>query len=669
MRFLYKSLKALPVILKNLRIAYRILSKHRFFTLINIIGLSSGLAIALLILTYARYEFSYEDQNPHADRLVRITMDYLNEGSVIDQDAETYAPLGPRISREFPEVEAFARAERIEFKSAKIGEKYFEVNNLMAVDSSFFRLFSIPLLESNQQEIFRAPYEMVLSVGLATKYFGHSGVIGEQIKLPGTETLFEIVGIVADAPSNTHLKYEMLVSFATLVAEEKEQNKEENWNSNNMFTYLLLNQAGDIASVQERLKKFSQQLELEELIENEAVIAQAVKDIHLHSQKSFEPEANSSASSVYILLGVALLVIVIAIVNYINLTTAKSLDRAKEVGIKKVMGSSVAQLRSQFFTEAFLINLAAVTCAVCVMIGALPFFRTVADLPLDFTFINKADFWIIVLAILLISTFLSALFPAVILSSFRPAQVLKGKFSHSLIGSSLRKGLVIFQFAMTTFLLIQTLTVRQQIAFMRAMDLGVDIEKAIVVESPDTKEYADNFSRFRDQLNNQPQVKSVAMSSCVPGLPTSQMGSTTGINLTGADIEHNFNFYVYFIDEHFIPTLDMELLAGDNYLEESENKNNIIVNEEAIRLWDVEKPQDAIGRTFDFWGAERTIIGVLKNFHQLSAKSAHLPILFAYANQWHSMATIKLLPGQLDDQLAMVKDLYQSCNSKRNQSE
>ena len=641
----------------NLKIAYRILTKNPIFSGINILGLAAGLAISLLIICYAQFEFSYEGEIPLADRMVRITMDYLNGDVVIDQDAETYAPLGPRIKASCSEVEDFTRVESVGSTVIQVGEVYHNLSRLFAVDPSFFTLFGNPPRRMTTEKPFAAPYQMVITEDLAIRYFGHPQAVGQLVKVAGVKEPFQVIGIINKPAPNTHLKYEALISFSTLVAEE-EEDKEANWNTNNMYTYLLLQNEHQLSKLQEHLRALSKELEDAQTLKGEQVIAQPVKDIHLHSHKSYEPEANGYASSIYILLGVAFLVVFIAIVNYINLATAKSLDRAKEVGIRKVIGSSLVQLRWQFVAEAFLINIAAVFCAVLLMVGFIGAFKKIAGLPLSFSFVDDYYFWMIVASLTLLSTFLSAIFPALILSSFKPISVLKGRFSHSNFGINLRKALVIFQFAITTFLLIQTFAVREQIAFLKALDLGVDIEHTLVVQAPETKEYQNNFKRYQDQLLHQPDVRSMAFSSCVPGLPTSQLSSTTGINLDGAIEEHNFNFYIYFVDHNFVPTLDIKLLAGDNFLEESDNKGQILVNEESIRLWEIPSAQEAIGKKVDFWGEVRTIKGVVKNFHQLSAKSEHIPLIFNYSDRYHEMASIKLGPGDVSEQLAMVRSTF-----------
>ena len=642
----------------HLKIALRVLTKDRVFTAINILGLSAGLAITFLIILYARFEFGYEQHNPLSDQIVRLTMDYLDNGTLIDQDAETYPLLGPMIKNEIPEVKDFARAQSLERRSLKVNGKYYNSERNLAVDPVFLPMMHAPLTSGNENDVLKEPNQVVLTEGLAMKIFDRLDIIGEVIEISSFEKSFAVVGLIKDAPVQTHLKYDMLVSFLTLDYEVEEH--EESWNTNNMYTYLLLNNSNQSASFSKNLSAFSKRLTAEEKLPNERVVSQPIKEIHLYSNKSYEPEANGNASSVFILLGVALLVIIIAIVNYINLATARSLDRAKEVGIRKVVGSTLGQLRLQFFTESFLINAFASVYAVIFMAAALQQFRNVANLPESFNFLNDSFFWMTMAIVMVVSTLLSGVFPAFILSAFQPVSVLKGRFSQSVFGIYLRKGLVIFQFAITTFLLIQTLTVKEQLGFLRSMDLGVNLERTVVVESPNTEEYKQHFKRFKDQLKLQPQVQSVSLSTCVPGLPTSEMGSTTGINLSGATEEHNFNFYIYFIDADFLSTMGMNLLAGENFQEESKNEDRIIVNEETIRLWGIPSAAEAIGKQVRFWGSDCTIVGVVQNFHQMSAKSAHIPLIFRFTDEWHLLASVKLSSGEVDDHIRMIGGVFKS---------
>jgi len=641
----------------NFKVSVRVLKRNKIYAFINVLGMSVGLALSLLIMLYAKFELSYEDYNPYADRLVRITIDYLDGETVIDQDCETYPPLAPRLATEIPEVAEYVRVYHIDEISVQVEDEAYRESRIFAVDSSFFRLFNYPLLYGNPQNIFTKPFEIVLTETLARKYFNRVDVVGESLLINDSKDPIKIVGVIKDSPANTHLKFDMLASFETMYALG---DKPDNWNGNNTFAYLLLKDKSYYDAFAAKLVAMNELLHKEEKMLEERAIAQPINDIHLYSDKSFEPEKNGDATSVFFLMGVAALVIFIAIVNYINLATSRSLDRAKEVGVRKVLGSSATQLRLQFLIESLLINVFAGVCATLIILITLSDFKNMAGLPMNLALFEDPFYWTALLAVILFSSFLSGVFPAFILSSFKPVAVLKGKFSQFGKGALLRKGLVIFQFAITVFLLVQTLTADQQLKYLKAKDLGLNIERTIVVKSPNNDEKAANYVTFKEELLQQSQFQSVALSSCVPGMPSHQMSTTTGIQLAEALEEHNNNFYIYWIDADFLSTMQMELKSGDNFLPDSENENMVLVNEEAIRIWGIPNAESAVGKKLDFWGRQPTITGVIKNFHQASAKSKHIPMIFLYGGGFDELASIRTTPGDIKAKLNLVEEIYRS---------
>ncbi|HOO09603.1 MAG TPA: ABC transporter permease, partial [Cyclobacteriaceae bacterium] len=324
------------MIKNNLKVSLRVFSRNKAYTFINVLGLSTGLAIALLILVYVRFELSYEGKNPLADRIVRISVDLYNGKSLIDQDAEMYSPAGPRIASGFSEVESFTRVAPFNDATIRIGEESLRESKMFAVDSSFFHLFNYSLLYGNPKNIFQRPNEMVLTESQALKYFNRVNVVGESLWVSSFDEGFRIIGVVANNPLNTHIQFNVLISYPTI----QDQAEKQSWGNNETYTYLLLKDQVTFNSFVKTLDSFNDQLHKEGKMLSEKILAQPIKDIHLYSHKSYEMGQNGDATSVYFLLGVALLVIVIAIVNYINLSTSKSLDRAKEVGVRKVIGSS-----------------------------------------------------------------------------------------------------------------------------------------------------------------------------------------------------------------------------------------------------------------------------------------------------------------------------------------
>ncbi|MEM9895614.1 MAG: ABC transporter permease, partial [Bacteroidota bacterium] len=314
--------------LKNdIKTSLRTMKREKLYTFVNGIGLLSGFVLAILILIYVRFEQSYEHYNPTSERVVRITMDYLDGETLIDQDCETYHNLGPMIKDEFPEVVEFARAFDFEL-SLEIDGKTFKEPTAYAVDPSFLKMLGHPLLLGDAANALEEPNHMVLTTSTAKKFFGTTDVIGKII--PNGNNSLKVVGVVADSPPNTHLKFNVLVSYSYM--EDDIKKREDPWDSNDTFTYLELGSSDQYSLFQQHLKDLSNRLRELDHIPDERIVSEKILDIHLYSNKSYEPEQNGSATTVFLLLGVALLVILIAILNYINLSTAKALDRAKEVG-------------------------------------------------------------------------------------------------------------------------------------------------------------------------------------------------------------------------------------------------------------------------------------------------------------------------------------------------
>ncbi|MBC9794758.1 ABC transporter permease [Sinomicrobium weinanense] len=648
------------------KIAWRNLRKDKSFTLINLIGLSTGFAITLLIVQYARFELSYENTHENADDIVRLTMDYFDGESVTTQDSETYSPLGPLMTNELTEVTNFTRAYQIgEPKvGVSIGDKLYTVDRTYAVDSSFFKLFTYPLIHGSEKGLFRQPNEVVLTKSTALKLFGREQVVGKTLNIyrDNWDIPFKVVGVVADSPANTHLKFDILLSYPTMLSGPMQKwfgEKEDNWNGNNTFTYVQLAPHTDYEKFTRSLASFSKKLEEEKKITNEAVIGQKIKDIHLYSKKTFEPEINGDARSVFFLLGVALLIIVSAFVNYINLATSKALDRAKEVGIRKVAGSSKTQLKIQFLTESLMVNFIAVLLAFVFILGGKHLFISISGLPETFALFGDPYFWILFIALFVTGVFVSGIYPALVLSSFKPVTVLKGSFSHSGKGVLLRKGLVVFQFTVTLILLIQTFTVKQQLDYLQTLDKGINPDQIIVTETPLNRN-DETGNIFKQELLAQSYIDHVSVSETVPGQMGSEMATTPGISLAGTTERHYYNFYITQIDDGFIPLMGMQLLAGRNFDKNSTpEKNEIIVNEEAIRLWGLSDPQSAIDKQIEMWKQKWTIRGVLKNYNQESPKAPFIPIIHRFKNTSSEFTSIRFSGGRPEDHIKNVKNIYE----------
>ncbi|NID10460.1 ABC transporter permease [Fibrivirga algicola] len=650
-----------------IKIALRTFRKESTFTLINVVGLATGLAMSLLIIQYVRFELSYENTHPLADRLARLTTDYMNGGSVNTQDTETFPPIGARANREMNEVVNYTRAYPLGDPSVtvRVGDKYYLVNKVLAVDSSFFALFNYPLLRGSQKGLFTQPRQVVLTRSMAITYFNTIDVLGKTLTIPRPKgnLLVEVAGVVPDSPANTHLKFDMLLSYPTMLSDYGET--EDNWNGNNTLTYVQLADNATYDGFTKSLAAFNNRLHRDKKMMNQRVVGQMIGDIHLYSHKNFETEPNGEARSVYFLLGVALLVLLSAFVNYVNLTTSKALDRAREIGMRKVVGSTQGQIRTQIFIETVLINLVAGALAVGIVAGLQSVFVDVAGLPEGFTVFGDLFFWQSVGAFLLLSVLLSGLYPAFVLASFDPITVLKGNFARSTQGALLRKSLVVFQFTITLILLVQTFAVYRQVNFLREQNLGVNIEHTLVVKAPVGSAQKD-YGQFRQMLLDQAQVKAVSLSSTVPGMGSAQMSTTTGINLAGAATKTSYNYNMAAIDTSFINLMGIRLLAGKNFDATTRSgfsdttTRQLIVNEETIRLWGIRTPDEAIGKGVDFWGRKAVIRGVINNYHYESPKSPYIPIIHLYSPDFDSFASVKFSEGNAKEQLATLKKVYEA---------
>lgn len=655
--------------LKNyIKIAFRNLLRHKSLTFINLLGLATGFAITLLIAQYVQFERSYENTHPNADSIVRLTLDYLTGNTVTTQDSEMYPAVGPKLKAEVPEVEKYTRVYDIGEPNSpmQVGEKQFLMKHLYAVDADFFNMFNYELIYGSKENLFQKPNEAVITESKALKYFNRTNVVGEVLKSPGPngDILYNIVGVTHNSPPNTHLKVDMLISYPTMLSDpemlRRHGEKEDNWNNNNSYMYAQLVEGANFDDFTVALDDFTKRIIAEEKIKSEAVVGQKITDIHLYSKKTFEPEPNGDASSVYFLFAVAVLIIISAFVNYINLTTSQALDRAKEVGVKKVLGSTKSQLRIQFLVESVILNILAGGLAIGLVALVKPKFIALAGLPQGFGLFSSLSFWLLLLVFIIIGGILSGLYPSFVLSSFKPSTILKGNFSHSIKGNLLRKGLVVFQFAITTILLIQTFTVNKQIDFLRALDRGVNVEQSIVIEAP-AKNAAQNYSAFKQNLLAQSNVKTVALSHTVPGQPSGALSTTADIRITGTKPDAYHNFYLTFTDKDYIPLLGVEILAGSNFDENTTpQKRDVIVNEKALEKWGITNPEDAISKKLSFWGGEWNIKGVVKNYHQQSPKSPMLPMIHIFNNYFGSLATVQFTSGSPMENLKQVKQEFEA---------
>jgi putative ABC transport system permease protein len=644
-------------------VALRSLFKNRIFSILNILGLAIGMAAFLFIVQYIRFERSYESFHTHADDIYRVTLDLYNGNEYVVTDCETYAPLGPILKAKQPEVIDYVRMFHNDgFQDVEIDNRRFLEEGIYFADASVFTVFTLQALQGNVKTALIEPYKIALSETTAKKYFGRTDVVGESLKL--SNQIYHVTAVFADLPPNTHLKYNALLSHATLAKMDKEYNEIDGWGGNNEYTYLQMAPGTDLAKFNKTLTDLS--IALKDKIGNERFVAEPIKDIHLLSNKSFEPEPNGSAKVVYVMLTIAIFIIVIAWVNYVNLSTARAIERAREVGIRKVMGSVRMQLVLQFLAESFMINIIAAIITFMIFQTGLPFFRHLTGQPLRLDLASDTSFWYIFTSLIVVGSLLSGLYPAFMLSSFQPSAVLKGKFRTSSHGQQLRKALVLFQFAATVILMAGMCAVYLQINYMRNYDLGLSLDQTLVVRA-NYDEPVDSISTmrqqtFKNELLKNTHVRKVASSGTVPGLSAHEMSTTSNVKRVGQDkAEGSYNYYHTGIDADFVSTLGIEFLAGRNFVAGAPNFDQVIINEEAATRLGFTSAEEAIGSKITFqtrWpGEPSTIIGVLKKYYQQSPKEQQIPMIFRY-REGADYFSVKLSSNDMKTAVAEVKEAW-----------
>ena len=631
-----------------LKIAYRNLLKNKVFSLINILGLAIGMAACLLILRYVVFESSYDSFHRQGNRLYRVALQSSIFGNATDVSVANHPGVGRTLQQDFPEVTNFTRlfpiSIWIETLAVQIPgggreETYIEENAYVA-DTSFLSLFSFPLLEGDPASALRERNTVVLTAATAQKYFGTTDVVGRTLYMDGDDEAMPITGVLADIPENTHLHFDMLVSAATMSGLDANSEAQFNWKWPEFYTYVQLAPGTDPAALEAKFPAFIDRHmgAIEEQYKfTTRFFLQPVADIHLQSNYLKEIKSNNSQTIVTFLLLIGCLIVLIAWVNYVNLSTAKATERAREVGIRKVAGAHRRELIIQFLLESLFINGVAILLAMVIVHLVWPYFQQLTGRSLDNTFgwWLQAPFSLILLGFLFVGTLLSGLYPAFILSAFRPLQVLKGKLYHA--GSSrsgrritLRQGLIVFQFLVSIVLMAGTLGAYQQLRYMRNQSLGFDQEQLLIVKAPSLRDstFIDKSDALKTEWQQNATVGEITLSSEIPG---KEIKAPTDFRRASGSSEDLKVTYVVGVDEDFLPTYNMQLVAG-RFFDKNRpaDEGKVVLNEQAVALLGYTSPEEALGQRVYVWRGgdfEGEIIGVLANYHQRSLDNAYDPIL------------------------------------------
>lgn len=641
-----------------LKIAFRNFRKNKTSSAINIFGLTIGLTCCLLIALYIQHEMSYDNFEQKGNRIARVIMEYSFDGSPQSNKGNyTSVRVASVFKRTFPEVESAIKmteyARVVGYKDKLIDEK-----NFMYADSTFFDLFSFRLLKGNVHTVLSSPYDVVLTESTAKKYFGDEDPIGKALKVGNDSNLYRVTGVIQDCPSNSQIKFDFLASFSSLgLTPDWEKTY---WDAN-YTTYLLLKNENSISSLQAKLPAFMKK----EMAGQGATVnfyLEPFDKIHLHSPYGgFEP--NNSITYIYILAAVALLILIIACSTYINLSTARSIERAKEVGVRKVIGAEKKQLFWQFIGESALLCLIAVVLSLIVAILILPSFNQLTQKQLQASSLFSLPFILFSFGVAACVSIVAGSYPALILTGFQPVKVLKGSFKNTGSGRWLRKSLIVFQFAISVFLIVSTFIMQKQLYYIQHKNLGYDREHVLVL--PTTEAMVAKLKLIKDQFRQNPDVLSISL--CARS-PVEEAG---GYNMRSAGMPANQQMAVTAnsVDEDFIKTVGLQIIAGTGLTEQDVkdamiddyNKRvfHFILNESAAKQlgW---APEEAVGKKM-FLDDSRPgyVRGVVKDFH---FQSLHDPIkgYVLFPAQWRSELLVKVSGHNISNTISFLESKWKT---------
>jgi len=636
--------------LKNyFKTAWRNLMKHKTFSFINIAGLSIGIAVCFIIMMYVQDELSFDRFNKNADRIVRVVFKAdINGGKIFE--ANVMPPVAQAMKNDYPEVQDATRLQVAGAPKITYKNKSFKDDEMAFVDPNFFNIFTLPLIEGDAKTALQQPNTIVISKAIAKKYFGKEDPLGKTLTFPDDkDAAFKVTGVIDKVPANSHFHFDLFASMLSL-----DDAKSDSWMGSNFFTYLLLKKGADYKKLESKLpgmvEKYmgpqiqqSMGISLKQFItkgNHLGFALQPLASIHLYSHANYELSPGGNAMYVYVFGAIAIFMLLIACINFINLSTASASQRAKEVGVRKVIGSGKMQLVKQFLIESGLLVFIALFISYLLVQFALPFFNNIAGKDLHFGFNIKIILAFIGLGLLV--SLIAGLYPAFYLSSFKPIEVLKGKFIAANKSFGLRSSLVVFQFFISVALIIGTITVWQQMKYIQNKNLGYDKEQLLTI--PNSYALGKNEEVYKQEMLNDPRIVNATMSSYKPAGPSS------GSNALAFPLGHDneiMRTQEYHVDENYIPTFEMKMVNGRNFSKAfTTDSTAMIINETAAKAfgWN---DLTAVGKTIVRQNSTRGndvpfhIIGVVKDFNFQSLHEPITPLLMTLAPDFGLIFKVK----------------------------
>lgn len=642
-----------------LKIAVRNMGKNKAYSLINILGLAIGMACCILILLFVQDELTYDSYHHHSDWIYRLIAVNRSGGG----EERSFVPIGAPVAEMFddtlPEVKRavrFNRGSRVLVEYG--GHKFFEERFFFG-DPAVFEVFDFPIISGDAQGALSAPFAVVITETMARKYFGDKDPVGKRLIVDNDHT-YNITAVMQDVPSNSHFHFDFLASLETLSALHGERYlKHPGYMA--FYTYLLLEENTDPKVLESKMAEGVKRSYGEKIAATRTFLLQPLESIHLHSRLEYEIEANGSIFFVYVYSAIALCILLIAAFNFVNLSTARSTMRAKEVGMRKVLGAFRYQLRNQFLGETVLFSVSSLLIAVILVRLFLPVFNSLTGKKLPFDFFGDPSVWLGFVGIVVLVGILGGLYPAVFLSAFEPMQTLKGKWGAGRRSRSFRHILVVAQFTISIVLIIGTYVIRDQLHYMRGKNLGFDKEQVIVIPMHD-ENARKGYDYIKRELDNHPSVLSVTAASSVPGKSVTNIA----YRLEGLPDDAHFSMDTFFVDYDFLETIGIAVAEGRGFDKEfgTDEESAFLLNETAVRElnWEsalgkqVTWPSDL--RRMDAIVKKGRVVGVVKDFHVTSLHATIGPLLLQVRPSSFRYIAARITPENIRETLSFFREKW-----------
>jgi len=642
--------------LKNyLTVALRNLGRHKVFSIINITGLAVGMTVFMLVARYIHFELSFDRFHEKLDRIARVEQ-IIDHNGPKEKLASCPEPLSGVLAEDFPDFEAVSRVISSGTVTLRLeGSPHFRQEAFFA-DSPFFRIFSFPWVAGDARTALDSPFSMVLTERAARRIFGDADPLGRVVRL-GDDNDYQVTGVMGDVPENSHLRFDLLISSVSLSAAAG-RDSFSSWSNNWVPLYALLEEGRSVAEVSEKIRYGLKKYQGEE--NQSQLYLRPLARIHLHADAKMEFARVGSIKNVYIFGAVALFVLLIAGINFMNLSTARAADRAREVGLRKVCGAPRTSLLRQFMGESVFTALLAMLGAAGLMTLLLPEFNHIVNRNLSLSLVGDGMFYLLLLGIALVVGGLAGIYPAVVLSAFRPISVLRGRFSSGARGSGMRRALVVFQFFISVVLISGTLVILQQVDYLLHKDLGYNTEQVLVFPSGSLER--GRYRPFRERLLRNPKIVAVASSDYMIHSST----NWTRITWEGAGEGEWIKINVNYVDEDFMAAYGMEMAAGRSFSPEfgADRGKVVILNQAAARRIGWEEP---VGRNIIYYGDYKLgklgpveVVGVARDFHFLSLHNPVTPMMLRPEPEgvsgWN--VSVKILGTEVPETIAFIGEEF-----------